>query len=208
VKLQIPSGLKTALTLVVLVLLSGCAASKPGTNSNQAANAQVVAPVDMPDICRDIDFNTADAGLREECGVITRNYKAYRNIPEHRNLLAPKNGKIVRLDRGFELRLESFLPADLPDTLHGRIEFGEKWRRQLLKTRYHYFEYFPPKESRPDKMIKIDIPTLDSTWVSACFFVERTRKSSHRKTGYASRLLAIDCQEWQRRKISAEQAAD
>lgn len=154
----------------------------------------------MPDICRDIDFNTADQGLREECGVVSRNYKAYRNIPEHRNLLVPKNGKIVERDGGLELRLEGFLAVDLPPTLNNRIEFSEKLRRQTLKTRYHYFEYFPPKASRPDKMIQIEIPTLDSAWVPVCYFVERPRQTSQRKLGYASRLLPLDCQEWKRRQ--------
>jgi hypothetical protein len=171
-----------------------------------AGKSEVIAPEDMPDICRDINFNTADLGLREECGVTTRKYKAYRNIPVHRNLLLPKNSKIVLTNGQLELRLESFLPVVLPSEFAGQIEFDEKVRRQFLKSKYRYFEYFPPKELRPDKLIQLEIPLADSVWVPVCFIVDKPRAKSTRKLGYARRLLPLGCDEWEKRRLLADSA--
>src|SRR5262245_26183283 len=92
-----------------------------------AGNAKVVAPEDMPEVCQGLDFNR-DAGLREICGVQTHRYLGYRNIPEHRNLLLPKGGKIVKKGDDMELRLENALPAPLPASFAGKITFDEQVR--------------------------------------------------------------------------------
>jgi hypothetical protein len=168
----------------------------------ERAASRVIAPTDMPDICRDIDFNAADAGLKKDCGVETRSYKAYRNIPEHRNLVLPKNGSIVLKDEKLELRLEGFLAAELHTELKDKIEFGEHIRRISLKSRFDYFEYFPPKATQAERLFKLDIPLRDSTFQSVCFFVERSRSLAQRKIGYASRLIPLNCPEFDRRKAA------
>jgi hypothetical protein len=189
--------------MVGLILLSllwvSCA-------SNPSGKSDIVAPEDMPEICRDINFNTADQGLREECGVTTRKYKAYRNIPVHRNLLLPKNSKVVLINDQLELRLEGFLPVALPKEFISQIEFDEKVRRNFLKNKYHYFEFFAPKESRPDKLIKMEIPLADSSTGTVCYIVDKPRTKGQRKAGYARRLLSIGCDDWDKRKTLTESA--
>ncbi len=179
------------LAFLIVFLLSGCASS---------SKSRVIAPVDLPEICRDIDFNTADEGIKKECGVKTRSYMAYRNVPEHRNLLLPKNGKIVQKDEALELRLEGFIPVELPPDFTGFIVFGEGVRRQFLKSKYDYLEYFPPKATRSERIFKLEIPGQDKPPKWVCFLVERQRQTSQRKVGYASRLMPLDCQEFDRRK--------
>lgn len=190
-QLQRVRTLTPVLVCLLGLWLAGCAGS---------SQSKVIAPVDLPEICRDIDFNTADEGIKKECGVKTRSYMAYRNVPEHRSLLLPKNGKIVQKEEALELRLEGFIPVALPSDFTGFIAFGEGVRRQFLKSKYDYFEYFPPKATRSERIIKIEIPGQDRPPKSVCFFVERQRLTSQRKVGYASRLLPLDCQEFERRK--------
>lgn len=165
-----------------------------------SGSRQVVVPTDMPDICREIDFSRADESLKQECGVQTRNYRAYRNIPQHRNLLLPKNGQIVLKGDDVELRLEGFLPIDLPHSIREGVEFNEKLRRQFIKSKYDYLEYFTAGADRPDRIFKLDLPLTNGKYGSVCFFVERGKPSSQRKTGYASRLLDLDCAEFEKRK--------
>lgn len=173
--------------------LSGCASS---------GNSQVVAPADMPDICQDLDFNR-DVELREMCGVKTRDYMAYRNIPEHRNLLLPKGGKIIKKGKALELRLQNTLPITLPSDLAGRIVFDEKQRRTFIKSRLDYCEFFPENSSHNVKIIKLEIPLDMGGEISLCYTVESRPTTAQRKTGYASRLETLDCADFQRLKTTS-----
>lgn len=172
-------------------ILAGCAAP--------SGSAKVVAPDDMPDICQDLDFNR-DVELREMCGVKTRDYMAYRNIPEHRNLLLPKGGKIIKKGKALELRLQNTLPAPLPADLAGKIVFDEKQRRTFIKSRLDYCEFFPENSSHNVKIIKLDIPQDTGGELSLCYTVESRPSTAQRKTGYASRLEPLDCADFQRLK--------
>jgi hypothetical protein len=180
--------------------LAGCAAP--------SGAAKVVAPDDMPDICQDLDFNR-DVELREMCGVKTRDYMAYRNIPEHRNLLLPKGGKIIKKGKSLELRLQNTLPAPLPSDLAGKIVFDEKQRRTFIKSRLDYCEFFPENSSHNVKIIRLDIPEDTGGELSVCYTVESGPATSQRKTGYASRLEPLDCADFQRLKgrFLAQEAA-
>jgi hypothetical protein len=177
--------------------LSGCAAS---------GSDKVVAPDDMPDICQDLDFNR-DIELRETCGVRTRDYMAYRNIPEHRNLLLPKGGKIIKKGRVLELRLQNTLPAPLPPELAGKIVFDEKLRRTFLKSKLDYCEFFPENSTHNVKIIKLDIPQDTGGEISLCYTVESRPTTAQRNTGYASRLEPLDCADFRQLK-SKSMAAD
>ena len=140
------------------------------------------APEDMPDICQDIDFNQAGADLKAECGVQTRNYMAYRNIPEHRNLLLPKGAKIVQKGNGLELRLTNTLPIGLPEDMDGKILFDEKLRRTFVKNRMDYCEFFPEHAADRMRILRLDIPLDAGGRGSVCFTVgtPRPRPSARR----------------------------
>jgi len=139
--LRSPAFWASAVLGSCLWMLAGCRASTPS-----GPGPKVYAPDDMPDICQDLDFNR-DVEFREMCGVKTRNYMAYRNIPEHRNLILPKGGKLVKKDKVLELRLPSTLPVEMPEAFQGRIVFDEKQRRTFIKSKMDYCEFVPEKTS-------------------------------------------------------------
>ncbi len=157
----------------------------------------------MPEICQDIDFNQAGTEIREECGVQTRNYKAYRNIPEHRNLLLPKGGKIVKKGSLLELRLQNTLPIALPADMEGKILFDEKLRRTLIKSKMDYCEFFPENSTERLRIISLDIPMDTGGDRSLCYTVESRPTTAQRKAGYAGRLEPLDCADFQKLKALA-----
>ncbi len=179
-----------AFSLGALLFFSGCA----GGNQDK-----MYVPDDIPDVCKDIDFRQ-DAELRKVCGVKTKSYMAYRNIPEHRSLLEPKGGKIIQKGSSLQLRLENFLPIELPDDFKDKIKFGESMRRTLLKSKMEYFEFYPPEASRPERLIHLMVPLDNYEVKSVCFTVERKDPTLQRKTGYASTLLPLNCQDFERLK--------
>jgi hypothetical protein len=172
--------------------LAGCG------SSNQS---KYIAPEDMPDVCQDLDFNR-DEQFREICGVKTRDYMAYRNVPEHRNLLLPKGGKIVKKGKALELRLTNTLPAPLPGDFAGRIIFDEKLRRTFIKSKMDYCEFVPDNSSQSVKLLKLTIPFDTGGDFSVCFTVESRPSTAQRKAGYAGRLDPLDCNDFARLKAA------
>jgi hypothetical protein len=170
------------------ILLSGC-----------ASHGKAIAPEDMPAICQDLDFNR-DASMREICGVKTRTYMAYRNVPEHRNLLLPKEGKIVKKDGILELRLASTLPIELPKEFNDKIYFDEKVRRDFIKSKMDYCEFFPENSDKHVKLIRLDIPLDLGGEISVCYTLEAKVTTVQRKTGYASHLEPMECADFQKLK--------
>jgi hypothetical protein len=183
------------LALAALLALAGCGGS--------AGQSKYVAPEDMPDVCQDLDFNR-DEQFREICGVKTRDYMAYRNIPEHRNLLLPKGGKIVKKGKSLELRLPNTLPAPLPSDFAGRIIFDEKLRRTFIKSKMDYCEFVPENSSQNVKLLKLDIPFDTGGDLPVCFTVESRPSTAQRKAGYAGRLDPLDCADFARLKSANE----
>ena len=178
-------------------LLGACAGGSPGGSD------KMYVPDDMPEICQDLDFRR-DKELRQLCGVKAHNYLAYRNIPEHRDLLEPKAGVIIQKGGEMQLRLENFLPVDLPEVFRGKLRFGEQIRREMVKSKMDYIEFFAPQASRPEKLIRLDIPLDNGETKSACFTVERKIATPQHKTGSASRLLPLDCGDFTRLKSQAK----
>jgi hypothetical protein len=189
--------------VLALQCLYGC-----GAGPSASARQKVYAPEDMPEICQDIDFNKAGSELKAECGVKTRNYMAYRNIPEHRNLLLPKGAKIVRKAEGLELRLTSTLPIDLPSDMEGKIFFDEKLRRSFIKNRMDYCEFFPAGSADRLRIMRLDIPLDVGGEKSACFTVGFPPSTAQRKAGYAGRLETLDCADFVKLKEASRVQAE
>ncbi|MEO6096141.1 MAG: hypothetical protein ABIW76_10745 [Fibrobacteria bacterium] len=199
------ASLSASLFVVAAIGLDACGGSSPGASHHP----KVYAPEDMPEICQDIDFNQAGKEIQEECGVQTRNYRAYKNIPEHRNLLLPKGAKIVRKGKGLELRLVNTLPIGLPEDLEGKLLFDEKLRRTFLKTKMDYCEFFPENSSHRLRIIKLEIPFDSGGEKSLCYTVESGPTTVQRKAGYAGRLEPLECVDFLRLKaIYGSQATD
>lgn len=193
-------AIPAALVISSLGLLLGC-----GGTAKTPPSQKVIAPEDMPEICQDIDFNQAGANIKEVCGVQTaasRNYRAYKNIPEHRNLLLPKGAKIVRKGgtKKLELRLQNTLPAELPEDLEGKILFDEKLRRTFIKNKMDYCEFFPENSNERLRIIRLDIPMDIGGVQSICFTVVSRPTTGQRKAGYAGRLEPLPCADFDRLK--------
>jgi hypothetical protein len=184
--------------LIPFGAVGGC-----GGGPSASAREKVYAPEDMPDICQDIDFDQAGSKLKAECGVKTRNYRAYRNIPEHRNLLLPKGAKIVRKAEGLELRLTHTLPIGLPAEFEGKILFDEKLRRTFIKNRMDYCEFFPEHATGRLRIMRLEIPLDAGGEKSACFTVGAPPSTAQRKAGYAGRLETLDCADFEKLKDAA-----
>lgn len=187
-----------AFSALALLALCRCGGTAP------ADRQKVYAPEDMPDICQDIDFNQAGAELKAECGVKTRNYMAYRNIPEHRNLLLPKGAKIVRKNEGLELRLTNTLPIGLPADMDGKVLFDEKLRRTFIKSRMEYREFFPEHATARLRIMRLEIPLDVGGLESVCFTVGNPPTTTQRKAGYAGRLENLDCGNFEKLKAVAD----
>ena len=193
-----------ARVLVSLSLVSGLLGCGGGATTAKPAREKVIAPEDMPEICQDIDFNRAGPEIKEICGVQTRNYRAYKNIPEHRNLLLPKGAKIVRKPKNLELRLQNTLPIALPEDLEGKVLFDEKLRRNFIKSKMDYCEFFPEGSNDRVRVMKLDIP-LDIGGVrSICYTVESRPNTAQRKAGFAGRLEPLECADFARLKAVAQ----
>lgn len=175
--------------------MAGCGSSNPSSSKG----SKFIAPENMPDICQDLDFNR-DEEFRDVCGVKTRDYLAYRNIPEHRNLLLPKGGKIIKKGRSLELRLPNTLPVAMPAGMTGKIIFDEKLRRTFIKSKMDYCEFFPENSPHTVKIIKLEIPQDTGGEIAICYTVESRQTSAQRKSGYASRLEPLGCEDFQRLK--------
>ncbi len=160
----------------------------------------------MPDICRDIDFNVTGQELQEECGVTSRKYMAYRNIPEHRNLLQPKGATLVQKGNEVELRLQSTLPISLPGEMNGKILFDEKLRRNLIKSKMDYCEFFPENANQRIRIISLRIPLDMGGEKTYCFTVLSSPTTAQRKAGYASKLESLDCADFQNVKKISEKS--
>jgi hypothetical protein len=180
--------------------MQGCSATRAGSGE------KVIAPEDMPEICQDIDFEHAGAELKKECGVQTRVYRSYKNIPEHRNLLLPKGAKIVRKGKDLELRLQSTLPIDLPSDLSGKIMFDERMRRTFIKSRMDYCEFFPNNSSERLRILRLEIPLDIGGETTVCYTVASGPTTVQRKAGYAGRLEPLACADFIRLKAISQSA--
>jgi hypothetical protein len=186
------------------ILVFGLVACGGSAQSASPKKEKVYAPEDMPEICQDIDFNQASADIKQICGVQTRNYMAYKNIPEHRNLLLPKGAKIVRKLKNLELRLQNTLPIALPMDLEGKVLFDEKLRRNFIKNKMDYCEFFPEGSNDRLRIIKLDIPLDIGGEQSLCYTVESRPTTAQRKAGYAGRLEPLECTDFDRLKAVSQ----
>jgi hypothetical protein len=155
-----------------LLLLASCGGTK-----GEAESLDV--PTNLPEICRGIDF-VAQPDMREECGVRVSRYKSYKNIPQQRYLIYPKDASLVKTSDKVELRLPNTLPIYLDSATAAGIEFSQEHRLQSIKNTMEYKELFPAGAERI-KMFRMVLPKDVGEASTLCFRVpdkkgnERTR---------------------------------
>lgn len=175
------------ISIGALALLAGCAGS---------ANDELDVPTDLPPICRDIDFS-ANPDMREVCGVRKSRYKAYKNIPQQRYLIAPKEASIVKEGDKVELRLQNSLPVELDGPIKRDMEFNQQKRLEKLKNKYEYVEYFKKGEPR-QRVFKLEIPTEAGTAYEFCFKIPESRGSDRtRSSAMGNNVEQISCSDFE-----------
>jgi hypothetical protein len=175
--------------LISIPFLSGCGGTSHGEN--------LEVPTDMPPICRDIDFVT-QPDMREVCGVRVVRYKAYKNIPQQRYLIMPKDASLVRTDKQLELRFPNTLPILLNGPIVSELSFNQDTRLQKIKNTYDYFEVYP-KDADRIRIFKITIPTDVGNFYDFCFRVPDKQGSQRtRSIAMGNRLEAMTCEDYDR----------
>lgn len=195
--------MRRALLLFLLPLFAACASGPPAPDGGQG----LYVPEDLPDICKEIDF-LRNPEYQDLCGVKSRKYAAYRNLPAHRDLLRPKNAKIVRKADRLELRLERCLPIAMPADLEREIDFSEASRRSPLKSEMEYAEALllshaggaeGGESDDRERILRITLPLKNGGSRGLCYRVVVPRELAQRKPGYASELVELHCEEFDRR---------
>ncbi|OIP46972.1 MAG: hypothetical protein AUK31_07425 [Fibrobacteres bacterium CG2_30_45_31] len=183
---------KNILSLIGLsgiIFLMGCGGTSKGEN--------LEVPTDLPPICRDIDFVT-QPDMREVCGVREVRYKAYKNIPQQRYLIKPKDASLVKTDKQLELRFANTLPILLSGPIVDEMSFSQEMRLQKIKNSYDYFEVYP-KDADRIRIFKITIPTDVGNFYDFCFRVpDKQGRERTRTIAMGNRLEAMTCKDFDR----------
>jgi hypothetical protein len=150
----------------------------------------------MPPICRDIDF-VAQPDMREMCGVRSVRYKAYRNIPQQRYLIKPKETSLLM----FEM-LSSYVfqipPIILEGPIVSEIQFNQDKRLQKIKNSYDYYELYNEGNERI-RIFKMGIPTDMGTFHEFCFRVpDKLGSERTRSVAMGNRIEAMTCEDFHR----------
>jgi hypothetical protein len=135
-------------------------------------------PLDMPDICQNIDFST-NKDKQKECGVKPINQQAYQNAPKQRYLVDPKQASLVKTGDEIEIRFPNTSPLSLDATLLYGVEFDESKRLSKIENTMDYREFFTEKKERL-KLFKLKIPSDTKPIVEneICFKVPELKGSN------------------------------
>ncbi|MDR2581657.1 MAG: hypothetical protein LBC85_11795 [Fibromonadaceae bacterium] len=152
-------------------------------------------PVDMPDICQNIDFNI-DRSMRDPCGVRPVRYQAYRNVPMQRHLINPGQASLVKTGNRLEIRFPNTFPVQLDSTQIEGITFSDSKRLSKIENTMDYNELYNDKRER-FKIFKLTIPSDSKPPVDnhLCFRVPELRGSDRtRSAAMGAQMEKIPCE--------------
>ncbi|MDR2554448.1 MAG: hypothetical protein LBC64_03375 [Fibromonadaceae bacterium] len=151
---------------VVALFLVACGSSSNKVSANHHPSGKkererdetLYIPVDMPEICQNIDFY-ANKNMRKECGVKSMRYQAYYNMPMQRYLINPKQSSLVKTGDKIEIRFPNTFPValDVTTRLQG-VQFSEDKRLVKIENTMDYKEFYDEKKER-FKLFKLKIPS-------------------------------------------------
>jgi len=154
------SFMKVCIYAVVALFLVACSSSSNSSASGKKGDRDetLYIPVDMPEICQNIDFY-ANKNMRKECGVKSMRYQAYYNLPMQRYLINPKQASLVKTGDKIEIRFPNTFPValDVTTRLQG-IQFNEDKRLVKIENTMDYNEFYDEKKER-FKLFKLRIPS-------------------------------------------------
>jgi len=174
------------ISLSTLVLLA-CSSSK-------SKKETLYIPVDMPDICQNVDFNI-DKSMREPCGVKPVRYQAYRNVPMQRHLINPNGTSLVKTGSKLEIRFPNAFPIPLDSEHVAGVTFSDSKRLKKIENSMDYNELYSENGER-FKVFKIIIPSDTQPVIEndLCFRVPELKgKERTRSAAMGTRMEMIPC---------------
>ncbi len=165
------------------------------SSDSKSGKEALYIPVDMPDICQNVDFNV-DKGMRETCGVKPARYQAYRNVPMQRYLINPNQASIVKNGDKIEIRFPNTHPVSLNSEHISGITFSDSKRLAKIQNTMDYKEFYNEKRERY-KLFKITIPsdTKPEMENNLCFRVPELKGSDRtRSAAMAAQMELISCE--------------
>jgi len=192
------SIMKVCIIAVVALFFVACSSSSNSSSSKASSGQKEEAlfiPLDMPEICQNIDFST-NKNMRKECGVRPIRYQAYYNMPMQRYLINPKQASLVKTGNKIEIRFPNTFPValDVSSQLHG-IEFNEKKRLSKIENTMDYKEFYDDKKERL-KLFKMIIPSDTEPIIEnqLCFKVPELKGSDRtRSPAMTIKMEVITC---------------
>jgi len=174
------------ISLSALVLLA-CSSSK-------SKKELLYIPVDMPDICQNVDFNI-DKSMREPCGVKPVRYQAYYNVPMQRHLINPNEASLVKTGNKIEIRFPNTFPVALDSEQVAGVTFSDTKRLKKIETTLDYSELYSEKRER-FKIFKVTIPSDTQPVIEndLCFRVPELKgKERTRSVAMGTKMEVIPC---------------
>jgi hypothetical protein len=189
--------MKVCISIAVAVLFFIACSSNP-SNSASSKEETLYIPVDMPEICQNIDFRT-NKDMRKECGVKLMRYQAYYNMPKQRYLINPKQASLVKTGDKVEIRFPNTFPValDITSKLQG-VQFSEEKRRVKIENTMDYKEFYDEKKER-FKLFKLKIPSDTKPVVEneLCFKVPELKGSDRtRSPAMTVKMELLTCDSW------------
>jgi hypothetical protein len=164
-------------------------------SSNSGKKKEVLyIPVDMPDICQNVDFNI-NKDMREECGVKPARYQAYYNLPMQRYLINPNQASLVKTGDKIEIRFPNTFPVSLDSTQLYGIQFSDSKRLSKIENTMDYKEFYTEKKER-FKLFKLKIPSDTEPVMEneLCFKVPELKGSERtRSAAMAVKMELLTC---------------
>ncbi|MCL1966891.1 MAG: hypothetical protein FWF67_03320 [Fibromonadales bacterium] len=174
-------------TLLAVIALSFLSCSSASSTSSSKANPSpskvssgpskkekdeaLYIPLDMPDICQNIDFN-ANKDMQKDCGVKPISQSAYSNTPKQRYLVDPKQASLVKTGDKIEILFPNTDPLTLKSSQLRGVEFDESRRLSKIQNTMDYKEFFNEKRERYKLFkLKIDSDTKPIVENEICFKV-------------------------------------
>jgi len=180
---------------VVALFFSACSSSS--TSNSASRDETLYIPVDMPEICQNIDFST-NKSMRKECGVKAVRYQAYYNMPMQRYLITPRQASLVKTGEKIEIRFPNTFPValDVSNKLQG-IQFSADKRLVKIENTMDYKEFFDERKER-FKLFKLKIPSDTKPLVEneLCFKVPELKGNDRtRSPAMTVKMEVITCEE-------------
>ncbi|MGL1903714.1 MAG: hypothetical protein OCC49_16375 [Fibrobacterales bacterium] len=147
------------------------------------------------EMCKEIDLDF-EPSFREICGVRKMRFQSYKNLPNQRFLLKPKNSYLVEADGKVELRLPKTSPVILDSSLTTSIDFSSSARTLLLKNKYDYIEKFQPNGRI--KMFKLGIPLNTGSYQSFCFTIPIKVTHRAKRSVLPNKVIPTPCASFDR----------